>query len=149
VHLSHEQRRLLAIAGRARASSADASPDDAYVAGSPASTRARRDSPEAPIDAGGELGLERRHCERIGLASQLLLRPVGGFNCEVRLDNVSVAGCQVELIEPAEPGETMIARFPQLEPIGADVRWSQGTTAGLRFSRPMHSAVLDSLLERL
>jgi hypothetical protein len=149
VHLSDEQRRLAAVAGRAWASSADPKPVDPHVPGCPASTRARRDSLEAPVDAGGELGLERRHCERIGLASQLLLRPVGGFNCEVKLDNVSVAGCQVELIEPAEPGETMITRFPQLEPIGADVRWSQGTTAGLEFSRPIHSAVLDSLLKRL
>jgi hypothetical protein len=149
VHLNDEQRRLAAIAARARASSADPVPGDPYVPGCPASTRARRDSLEAPVDTGGELGLDRRHCDRIGLASQLLLRPVGGFNCEVKLDNVSVAGCRVELIEPAEPGETMIARFPQLEPIGADVRWSQGTAAGLEFSRPMHSAVLDSLLGRL
>jgi hypothetical protein len=96
-----------------------------------------------------ELLLDRRECERVEVASSITVRPIGGYNHQVRLDDVSTAGCRVELIEATELGDPLIARFPQLEPLVGEVRWKDGATAGLQFSRRMHPAVLDALVTRL
>jgi hypothetical protein len=95
------------------------------------------------------LELDRRACGRVDVASSITLRPIGGFNHEVALHDVSIAGCRVELVESAELGEPLIARFPQLEPLVGALRWAKGATAGLEFTRPIHPAVLDQLLTRL
>ena len=96
-----------------------------------------------------ELLLDRRRVPRVGVASSITVRPIGGFNHQVRLDDVSTAGCRVELVEATELGEPLITRFPQLEPLVGEVRWKDGATAGLQFSRLMHPAVLDALVTRL
>lgn len=96
-----------------------------------------------------ELLLDRRCVGRVAVASNITVRPIGGFNHQVRIDDVSVAGCRVELVEETELGEPLIARFPQLEPLVGAVRWKAGATAGLKFSRAVHPAVLDALVERL
>jgi hypothetical protein len=96
-----------------------------------------------------ELLLDRRKCERTGVASAITVRPIGGFNHQVRVDDVSWAGCRVELVEEIELGEPLITRFPQLEPLVGSVRWKQGAAAGLEFTRRMHPAVLDALVARL
>jgi hypothetical protein len=96
-----------------------------------------------------ELLLDRRQHDRTGVASAITVRPIGGFNHHVRVDDVSIAGCRVELIEEVELGEPLIARFPELEPLVGAVRWKHGSVAGLEFSRAMHPAVLDALVTRL
>ena len=96
-----------------------------------------------------ELLLDRRCFGRVAVASNITLRPIGGFNHQVRIDDVSIEGCRVELVEEAELGEPLIARFPQLEPLIGEVRWEAGAMAGLEFSRAMHPAVLDALVTRL
>jgi hypothetical protein len=96
-----------------------------------------------------ELLLDRRCCERLGVASSIRVRPIGGFNHQVRVDDVSAAGCRVELVEEVELGEPLITRFPELEPLVGAVRWKNAATAGLEFSRRMHPAVLDALVTRL
>jgi hypothetical protein len=45
-----------------------------------------------------------------------------------------------------QDGEHVIARFPQLQPLGAHVCWTAGTTVGIEFRTPFHPAVFDSLL---
>ena len=96
-----------------------------------------------------ELALDRRACGRVDVASSITLRPIGGFNHEVAVFDLSIAGCRVELVEEAETGEPLIARFPQLEPLVGAVRWKAGRSAGLEFSRRMHPAVFDALVARL
>jgi len=96
-----------------------------------------------------ELLLDRRSCARISVASAIIVRPIGGYNHQVRVDDVSTAGCRVELIEDVELGEPVITRFPELEPLVGSVRWKVGATAGLEFSRAMHPAVLDHMVTRL
>ena len=92
---------------------------------------------------------ERRKCGRFATGSQIHARRIPGVNFEVALDNVSSCGCRIEMIEKCEVGEDVIARFPELEPLGARVRWTMGATAGLQFARPIHPAVFGSLLARL
>ena len=96
-----------------------------------------------------ELLLDRRGVERVAVASNITVRPIGGFNHQVRIDDVSIAGCRVELVEETQLGEPLITRFPQLEPLVGEVRWKAGATAGLEFSRHVHPAVLDALVSRL
>jgi hypothetical protein len=96
-----------------------------------------------------ELLLDRRRCGRVDVASAITVRPIGGFNHQVRVHDLSTAGCRVELVEEIELGEPVIARFPRLEPLVGAVRWKHGATAGLEFSRKMHPAVLDALVNRL
>lgn len=96
-----------------------------------------------------ELLLDRRSCERAAVTSTVAVRPIGGFTYQARLDDVSSAGCRVELVEAAQIGEPLITRFPQLEPLVGEVRWLDGATAGLQFSRRIHSAVFDALAARL
>src|SRR5882724_4235967 len=96
-----------------------------------------------------ELLLDRRGCARTDVDSTIVVRPIGGFNNRVPLSDVSIAGCRVELLEPAELGESLITRFPELEPLVGELRWSEGATAGLRFTKHMHPAVLDALINRL
>ena len=96
-----------------------------------------------------ELTLDRRDCARIAIDSTIGLRPIGAFNYQVKLHDLSIAGCRVEVVEEAGVGEAVIARFPQLEPLAAAIRWKGGTSAGVEFSRRMHPAVLDALMTRL
>jgi len=96
-----------------------------------------------------ELLLDRRGCGRVEVASSIVLRPIGSFTHQVRIEDVSTAGCRVELVEEVELGEPVITRFPQLEPLVGAVRWKKGALAGLEFSRMMHPAVLDALVTRL
>ena len=92
---------------------------------------------------------ERRSSGRFATGSTIHARRIPGTNFEVELDNISADGCRIEMLEECAIGEDVIARFPDLEPLGARVRWSLGFTAGLQFVRPIHPAVFGSLLERL
>lgn len=96
-----------------------------------------------------ELMLDRRASDRIAVVSTVTVRPIGGVNHEVGLHDVSIAGCRVELVESTELGEPLITRFPQLEPLVGALRWTNGATAGLEFSRRIHPAVFEGLLHRL
>ena len=92
---------------------------------------------------------ERRRSGRFATGSAIHARRIPGTNFEVALDNVSAGGCRIEMLEECQEGEDVVTRFPDLEPLGAHVRWSLGHTAGLEFVRPIHPAVFGSLLERL
>jgi len=110
--------------------------------------------PVEPPQAEGEtdeaMALDRRRSKRRDLdVAELIMRRIGGFNFQVPLTNVSASGCCIVLIEECEKGEDVIARFPRLEPIAGVVRWTEGTTAGVEFARPIHPAVFEMLLRRM
>ena len=90
MHLNDEQRRLAAIAARARACAATKGPIERYPRTPFRTTR----SSAAPASAEPSApdGIERRRCGRVPLVSQIAVKPVGGFTCKVRLDDVSTAG---------------------------------------------------------
>jgi hypothetical protein len=139
------QRRLLRVRGRARAASEKPiSPRvQAYLSGQPAPIAASEGAGDAPD------GTERRRSGRVALDSNVLMRRLGSFNFEVALHDVSTGGCRVQLLEPSVVGDPVIARFPQLEPLGSRVCWAEGTTTGVQFLTSIHPAVFDSLLTRL
>ena len=137
------RRRLARITRRARGGSSSvaaavpvrrpcASGEAAAAMGSPADGQA-----------------ERRRSVRVATSSEVLVRRIGAFNFSVPLSDISIGGCRVEMLEPTEPGDALVARLPQLQPLGSCVRWSEGTTAGVEFLTTLHPAVFDMLLTRL
>jgi hypothetical protein len=98
------------------------------------------------LDDGSE---ERRSNPRFGLGSEILVRRRGGFNCKVKIGNLSVRGCEIEVVENFDVDDELVARLPRLEPLGARVCWSEAKRAGLEFTKSIHPAVLEALLTRL
>jgi hypothetical protein len=92
---------------------------------------------------------ERRQSGRIATTSEVLVRRVGGFNFNVALKDISTGGCRLEMLEPTAVGDRVIARLPQLEPLGSCVKWAQGTINGVEFASRIHPAVFNLLLTRL
>ena len=91
---------------------------------------------------------ERRTSRRVAVEAEFTVRKVGGFGFHLRALNASADGCRVELVEMVDAGERVVVRLPALEPLGADVAWSNGASAGLHFQRPLHPAVFDQLVDR-
>lgn len=112
-------------------------------------TRTEYVAAAAPAEPAVSVEHERRSLDRVALDGEIIVRRIGGFNFEVALRDVSAHGCQVELVEACEVGDAIIARFPQLEPLGSRVCWTQGTTTGIEFQTKIHPAVFDHLLGRL
>jgi len=92
---------------------------------------------------------ERRFVPRGKVCGEILVRKVGTFPFSVPIANVSIGGCQVELIDGYEVGDSLVARFPQLEPLGARVCWTKAGRAGMEFSKMIHPAVLHALVNRM
>jgi len=136
------KHRLREICGRARRTSKQPlSPAiQAYLDGKP------RRVVETAVAPSAE---DRRHSGRLPVSSQVTVRRIGGFNFEVALSNISSGGCRVEMLEESEVGDTIIARFAKLEPLGSRICWSEGREIGVEFFNPIHPAVLDLLVERL
>jgi hypothetical protein len=87
--------------------------------------------------------------DRITLTAEVRTKRLGKFHYRVALFDLSSHGCKVELIERPQVGEHLIVKFDGLEPIQAEVCWVEGASAGLRFHKPIHSAVFELLIERL
>ena len=106
--------------------------------------------PEATTALPGD-GVEgsRRRAPRAEVSGEVSVRRIGSFNFQAGLHDVSIGGCRVEMLEPCEVGDRVVTRFPELEPLGARVCWSAGTTAGVEFHASVHPAVFDALLIRL
>jgi PilZ domain len=136
--------RLQSIRKRAAAGSQQPIPAavQSYLAGMPAASAGASALPEASAD-------ERRRFARVEAKSEVAMRRIGGFNFQAPLSNLSPGGCNVELVEEAEAGESAIARFPQLEPLGSRICWTKGRTTGLEFLTPIHPAVFDLVVSRL
>jgi hypothetical protein len=92
---------------------------------------------------------QRRHCRHDLGNADVSVRRVGSFNFSLRLRDVSAGGCGIELVEPYDAEDHLIARFKGLDPLGARVCWTSGPVAGIAFDRAIHPAVFDNLLGRL
>lgn len=90
-----------------------------------------------------------RHCERSQVSASLGLRRVGRKQYMTEIFDIAPTGCKVEFIERARPGELVWVKFQGLDSVEAIVRWSEGFYGGLQFVQPIHSAIFDSLREKL
>jgi hypothetical protein len=111
--------------------------------------------------AGGQAGLAfdvdpaaapvakpRRH-DRIQVKAEVTLRRVGKLGFRVRLFDLSPAGCKAEFVDRPEFGEQVWMKFDGMESLEGAICWVAGTSAGIRFARPIHDAVFSLLLDRL
>ena len=112
--------------------------------------RSRCAAPVGKIPASQPLvgGDTRRRSNRRPLGREISVRKAGGFNFQLAALDVSTDGCRVELVERVDVNERVVVRLPALEPMGAEVAWVDGYRAGLRFQRPLHTAVFDQLIDR-
>ena len=90
----------------------------------------------------------RRH-ERIAVEAEISLRRSGKLNFRVRLYDLSPVGCKAEFVERPEIGEQVWIKFDEIEALEAEVCWVAGARAGMRFNRPIQSAVFDLLVQRM
>jgi PilZ domain len=90
-----------------------------------------------------------RRSTRISLTADVILRRIGRSSFQVAATDASADGCRVQLVERPSEGEHVIVKFGGLEPLAAEVCWTDGFAAGLQYTRPMHPAVFDLLVERL
>ena len=140
------QRRLARIRGRARANSEKivSAAVRNYLTGKPVAPA----SASGPA-VGADEKADRRRCSRVKTSSAVLLRRIGGFNFNLALEDISAGGCRVEMLDPSEVGDPVVARLPQLEPLGSRICWTKGATAGVEFLTRIHPAVFDMLVSRL
>lgn len=90
-----------------------------------------------------------RRAERSALAGQAVLRRAGGLAFTTQAFDLSSHGCRCEFVERPQIDERVWIKFDGLESLEASVSWIEGSSAGFRFSKPIHPAVLDMLLHRL
>lgn len=90
-----------------------------------------------------------RRSGRTELAADVSLRRLGQISYRVKVTDVSLEGCKVDLVERPRIGEHMLIKFEGLEVLDAEVCWVDGYVAGLRFEAAIHPAVFDLLLQRL
>ena len=123
----------------------------------------QRGSAEAVVrwSAGGKAGLSftsqhhtdrtevHRGYERVQLVAEVELRRAGKLHFRVRLYDLCPNGCKAEFIDRPEVGEQVWIKFDGMEALEAHVRWIAGSGAGLKFARPIYTAVFDMLLARL
>lgn len=100
-----------------------------------------------------ETKVEKKHwprrSERVSLSADLSLRRVGQSNYRVRVSDLSLEGCKVDLVERPRVEERVLVKLDGLEVLEAEVCWVEGYVAGLRFKRAIHPAVFDLILRRL
>jgi hypothetical protein len=90
-----------------------------------------------------------RRSSRTALSADVSLRRLGQNSYRVKVADLSPEGCKVDLVERPRIGEHMLLKFEGLEVLDAETCWIEGYVAGLRFEKPIHSAVFDLLLQRL
>lgn len=86
---------------------------------------------------------------RVKLDASIALRRPGGHRCETALFDLTPEGCKVEFVERPRVGDILWARFDGVEAMEATVAWVEGFHGGLKFTRPIHPAIFDSILARL
>ena len=90
-----------------------------------------------------------RRCERVPLSAEVTMRRHGGPSFRVNVFDASPDGCKIDFVDRPLANERLSIRFEGLEALEAEVCWIEQQYAGLKFSRAIHPAVFDLLVERL
>lgn len=80
------------------------------------------------------------------LKAEARIRNVESGQFGGRLIDISEHGCKIELFDiEASPGQKITIKLENLEVWIGFVMWVRGSSIGVSFERPMHSAVVDHL----
>ena len=90
-----------------------------------------------------------RKSARVSTSALVKLRRRGHQSLTVKVFDLSPEGCKIEFFEKPSLDETVWVKFEGLEILEATVCWVEDRTAGVEFTRPMHVAVFDSIVQRL
>lgn len=90
-----------------------------------------------------------RKSERVEIHAEFSLRRSGRLSYRVRSFDVTRFGCKCEFVERPAVYERVWAKFDGLETIEAVVCWVEESSLGLMFTKTLHPAVFDMLLDRL
>jgi hypothetical protein len=93
-------------------------------------------------------GIERRQAPRSTIAVDATLRASGGHRINVALKDISEIGFRCEYASDLKIGELMWLKFADFEAMEVDVIRRDGYDYGLRFQRPLHTAMLDHVVNR-
>lgn len=105
----------------------------------------------APISLPGKLATNPflgRKAERMGVKMRAGLRQRGAGAVDVRVIDLSTHGFRAECHLDLAVGTDIWLRLPGLEAWHATVAWQEGYVIGCAFERPLHAAVLNTLLRR-
>ena len=89
-----------------------------------------------------------RSAARTPVALTARLRISGAKSLEVEVHDLSTHGFQVDTVHVIKPGQLVWLAFGPLAPLEAEVRWFRNYRIGCAFRRPLHQAVLDSIVAR-
>ena len=91
---------------------------------------------------------QSRKSERVPVEFPAALRQRGASGVSVQIMDLSTDGFRVATHLELAPGTDVWLRLPGLEPCHARVRWSDGPYVGCAFDRPLHSAVLQMMVQK-
>ena len=86
---------------------------------------------------------EQRKAERRATGIRSALRPRGMGSIPVQVVDISADGCKLEVRPTPYAGSTVWLKLPGLEPWYAMVAWVGDGCVGLKFSQPLHPAVVE------
>lgn len=89
----------------------------------------------------------KRESDRSAVRLIASVRERGATAHDAVINNLSRTGCMVSNIY-LRAGRSVWVGFGSLAPIESRVIWVRGDTAGIRFSQPLHPAVLDHIAAR-
>jgi hypothetical protein len=90
---------------------------------------------------------EQRRAERRSTGIRSSMRARGSIgSLTVQVVDISTAGCRIEVKPTPYQGSTVWLKLPGLEAWCGSVAWVGNDCAGVEFSQPLHSAVVDRFL---
>jgi hypothetical protein len=95
-----------------------------------------------------EIELERRSLCRHEVCFDGTLRSTGKSARQITILDLSTGGCAIDPAGFLTLNQLVWVRLPGLESWEASVAWVKQGCAGIRFSRPMHAAVIERYVSR-
>lgn len=89
-----------------------------------------------------------RRADRTEFTAEVFLRRAGKVPFRVRTFDLSPFGCKCEFVDRPLIEEIVWLKFDGLEALESDVCWLEGSTLGVEFKKPLHTAVFEMLLQK-
>ncbi|MEO6247675.1 MAG: PilZ domain-containing protein [Sphingomicrobium sp.] len=86
---------------------------------------------------------DRRRADRVAVAIEARVRPLGEEGCEARIVNISATGFMAATSEHYEVGARIWLMLPGRERASALVKWIAGDKLGAEFAEPINLAGLQ------
>ena len=92
---------------------------------------------------------EPRRAERVPLQCEVGFRRHGDARYRIDLIDFSPAGCCITPPIKVEVGDAVFLRFSHIEAVHGRVAWTEEWKVGVKFDKPFHPAVFDSVVAEL